>query len=99
MIPRVLLVRGRHEGHRGFGARAVVASLSATLTVPLALCSREVRGDEPIQKAFGQRLGGVFDPGTATRSSMNEHLLSFGFPPPAQIPDLKEFNVTVSPLS
>jgi len=53
-----------------------------------------------IKGAFGQLLGGAFDPSTATRTISDSRFLAFRFPPPQPgIPGLSEFTAWVSPLT
>jgi hypothetical protein len=70
--------------------------LCLTLLVPLP---RSAAADEPITKAFGQTLGKTFDPSLSTQYAANRNVLMFWYPPPAEIPELTEFFVTVSPLT
>ena len=57
------------------------------------------RADEPIKGAFGQVLGGTFDPGTAMRTLSDSGFLAFWFPSPGELPILSQFSVIVSPLT
>jgi hypothetical protein len=83
-----------------FNLRATVA-IPTILTVSLlaSLLPQTVRAEEPIQRAFGQTLGAVFDPATSTQSSGGIEDATFWYPDPAKIPDLTEFYVAVTPIT
>ena len=80
--------------------RALVASLTigiACLLPPFA--SQRALAEEPIQRAFGQTLGAVFDPTISTRSSGETESVIFWYPDPAKIRELTEFKVELTPVT
>jgi TPR repeat protein len=80
---------------RGIVASFVVAG--GCLLLPSS--PQAALAEEPIQKAFGQTLGAVFDQATSTQSSGDIGHTTFFFPDPAKIPQLTEFFVTVTPVT
>ena len=77
----------------------VARCVFALLTLLLALSSKGAQGEEPIQRAFGQTLGELFDASVATRSTADSRHVIFWYPAPGQVPELTEFFVTVTPLT
>lgn len=70
-----------------------------TLSLLASLLPQTVWAEEPIQRAFGQTLGAVFDAATSTQSSGGIEDAMFWYPDPAKIPELTEFYVVVTPIT
>lgn len=80
--------------------RALIAILTVgTVCSLLCFFSQGALAEEPIQRAFGQTLGSVFDPATSNQSSGGPDEVTFWYPDPAKIPELTEFFVAVTPVT
>lgn len=83
------------RGLRTFGASFTISF--ACLFAPFP--SQYALAEEPIQRAFEQTLGAVFDPAGSTQSSGNAEAVLFWYPPPVKAPELTEFYVMVTPVT
>jgi TPR repeat protein len=83
-----------------FAFRTLMAGLTiGTACLFQLVPSQSAVAEEPIQRAFGQTLGAVFDPATSTQSSGYTDDAVFWYPDPAKIPELTEFSVSVTPIT
>ena len=80
--------------------RVLIANLAIGTACLFQLVSPQIlMAEGPIQRAFGQTLGAVFDPATSTQSSGYPESVTFWYPDPAKIPQLTEFSVSVTPIT
>lgn len=79
----------------GFRACAAIGIACLLWEVP----SPGALAEEPIQRAFGQTLGAVFDPAASTQSLGDTESAVFWYPDPVKTPELTEFYVLTTPVT
>ncbi len=80
--------------------RSILATvMAAAICLLFMLAPPSAFSEQPIEGAFGQRLGAPFDPATSTQSTGDINTVTFWYPDPVKIPELTEFFVLTTPIT